>query len=235
MNRKHFWTKEQLSELYEKQRLNIRNISVELNSNFCAVQYWLHKYNIKLRPTNLGPKRRIGRPRKVIAYRNIIFCCQDCGTKISYSSALRGNGRCNSCTRKRSCLSKEARKKIAKSLKGKYPSDETRKKISNALKGKNHPNYIDGTSRSPYCREFNKKLKIQIRKRDNCNCQICGKNKNNIRKNSIHHIDYNKENCKDSNLISLCTSCHSKTNFNRDYWYAYCTYLMENNNDISVG
>jgi hypothetical protein len=33
-------------------------------------------------------------------------------------------------------------------------------------------------------------------------------------------------NCKDNNLITLCNSCHSKTNFNRDYWYSYFKYIM---------
>lgn len=35
---------------------------------------------------------------------------------------------------------------------------------------------------------------------------------------SIHHIDYNKENCSESNLITLCNQCHARTNYNRDYW-----------------
>jgi len=33
-----------------------------------------------------------------------------------------------------------------------------------------------------------------------------------------NHIDYNKKNCNPDNLITLCHSCHSKTNHNRNYW-----------------
>lgn len=31
-------------------------------------------------------------------------------------------------------------------------------------------------------------------------------------------IDYDKDNLDPNNLISLCNSCHAKTNKNRDYW-----------------
>ena len=46
------------------------------------------------------------------------------------------------------------------------------------------------------------------------------------KKQSIHHIDYDKQSCKDNNLITLCSSCNSVVNYNRDYWYAYFTYLI---------
>lgn len=42
-----------------------------------------------------------------------------------------------------------------------------------------------------------------------------------IKKLSIHHIDYNKNNTNSNNLISLCNSCHSKTNYNKKYWINY--------------
>jgi len=43
----------------------------------------------------------------------------------------------------------------------------------------------------------------------------------------IHHIDYNKEKCNEDNLITLCCQCNSDANFNKDYWFAYYQYLME--------
>jgi 5-methylcytosine-specific restriction endonuclease McrA len=59
----------------------------------------------------------------------------------------------------------------------------------------------------------------------------CGiKEEKHYRKLDIHHIDYNKKNCKKNNLVTLCQSCHSKAGVNRDYWYAYYTYLMESIN-----
>ena len=34
----------------------------------------------------------------------------------------------------------------------------------------------------------------------------------------VHHIDYDKKNNDVDNLVTLCTPCHTKTNFNRDEW-----------------
>lgn len=57
-------------------------------------------------------------------------------------------------------------------------------------------------------------LKKQIRERDFFSCQICKKKPSN----TVHHIDYEKQNCNFTNLVTLCKSCHGKTNFNRVYW-----------------
>ena len=77
-------------------------------------------------------------------------------------------------------------------------------------------------------------LKNIIKERDNFKCQNCGitEIKHEIKfkqKLHIHHIDYNKQNCKHSNLITTCQKCNSKANFNRDYWFAYYTYKIGNN------
>ncbi len=57
-------------------------------------------------------------------------------------------------------------------------------------------------------------LKTRIKKRDGHSCQICEEYKNL----SVHHIDYNKKNCEEKNLITLCRSCNVKVNFNRRKW-----------------
>ncbi|KKM18630.1 hypothetical protein LCGC14_1663750 [marine sediment metagenome] len=92
--------------------------------------------------------------------------------------------------------------------------------------GKLAANYKGGLSKFPYPLEFNDKLKEQIRKRDNYECQCC-----NITEEehlivygqvlSIHHIDYDKLNCKEENLIALCNQCNLRANYNRDYWKKY--------------
>ena len=121
-----------------------------------------------------------------------------------------------------------------------YPSkhSEVAEKISlgklgdkNPMFGKVGPlsvNWQGGKSFEVYPIEFSKKLKHCIRKRDGFTCQICKRHQSLFKtKLSIHHIDYNKKNCNESNLISLCIDCHTKTNFNRDYWYKICINLME--------
>ncbi len=120
---------------------------------------------------------------------------------------------------------KEARRKISEAHKGKKRkpfTDEHRKNLSKNhanICGENHPNWLDGKSFEPYGLEFNNQLKRKILERDNNICQECGKKTK--RKLDVHHIDYNKRNNKENNLISLCKSCHSKTNFKRRDWTKY--------------
>ncbi|GAG76737.1 unnamed protein product, partial [marine sediment metagenome] len=88
--------------------------------------------------------------------------------------------------------------------------------------GKLNPNWNNGSSFEPYGLEFNNQLKEQIRKRDNYRCQECNFPQHKLkRKLTIHHIDFNKQNNDPLNLISLCLSCHTKTNYNRDKWIKY--------------
>lgn len=84
---------------------------------------------------------------------------------------------------------------------------------------RNHPNWIDGKSFEPYTSAFTKQLKLRIRTLDKFTCQLCGVlEKDYFQKLSINHIDYDKNNCEESNLNSLCRSCNAKVNFNRPYW-----------------
>jgi len=188
------------------------------------------KYYKKYYKSELGKKILKKAQNKFI--NKITFCCKDCGTRISLITALYGQGRCKKCSR-----TLELRKIISNAQTGIKESKETCLKISNATKGKKNPRYINGLSLSPYNIEFSRELKQKIRERDNFTCQICGLNeKQHLKKYKCvlinHHIDYNKQNCKEDNLLSLCIPCHSKTNgtkeFDRDYWYAYCKYLIEN-------
>lgn len=86
-----------------------------------------------------------------------------------------------------------------------------------------NPNWRGGKSFEPYTSDFTEKLKEEIRNRDQRRCKICGKEekeeiKDRSKKLQIHHIDYEKSNCKKENLISLCSVCHGYTNFKREEW-----------------
>ncbi len=94
------------------------------------------------------------------------------------------------------------------------------------LAGEKNPNWRGWISFEPYGIEFNKELKGFIRKRDNDQCQKCGA-KENGRAHDCHHIDYDKKNNKDWNLITLCSSCHAKTNSNRQYWQNHFMFSMQ--------
>jgi DNA-directed RNA polymerase subunit RPC12/RpoP len=94
------------------------------------------------------------------------------------------------------------------------------------LFGENYKANIEGFRKYPI--GWNKTFKEQIRYRDGYRCQICGvPEAEESQKLSVHHIDYNKMNIKENNLISLCNSCHCKTNGNREEWIKYFSNMEE--------
>lgn len=83
--------------------------------------------------------------------------------------------------------------------------------------GEKSPVWLGGVSFEPYPSEFNNKLKRKIKVRDGYQCQLCGTKE----KLAVHHIDYDKQNNKINNLITLCLSCNVKVNKNREHWTDY--------------
>ena len=148
----------------------------------------------------------------------------------------------------------DAKKDIAKpSQKGRKHTEESRAKMSAAHKGKSATWNIGlkrteeakakmrskralqvgpkcsawkgGISFEPYNTDWTKTLKRIIRERDHYTCQLCSALQEETT-HPVHHIDYEKNNCDTKNLITLCVSCHSKTNSNRIYWQAKLTTIM---------
>ena len=94
--------------------------------------------------------------------------------------------------------------------------------LSECRKGSKNASWTGGKYVKPYNYRFNKNLKNSIRLRDNYTCQECGYTEEQLGyRLRIHHIDYNKDNNDENNLISLCMSCHTKTNWNREDWIKY--------------
>lgn len=90
-------------------------------------------------------------------------------------------------------------------------------------RGINNPNYINGNER--YNLEFTL-IRPFILKRDNYTCQNCNMTQEEHyiiygRDIEVHHIDYDKKNCKENNLITLCKQCNIRANYNREYWKDY--------------
>lgn len=61
---------------------------------------------------------------------------------------------------------------------------------------------------------FNNTLKKRIKERDNNTCQLCKRFSYSLH---IHHIDSNKGNNNENNLVSLCPQCHGKT-LTKNWW-----------------
>lgn len=113
--------------------------------------------------------------------------------------------------------SDEHRRNLAKAQTGKRYSKESKDKMSFAKKGEKSSLWRGGVTNNPYSVDWTRTLKRSIRERDKYVCQLCGKEPSI----SVHHIDYDKQNCNPNNLVTLCQHCHSKTNHNREYWSNY--------------
>lgn len=100
-------------------------------------------------------------------------------------------------------------------------------------KGKNNPNWRGGSSFEPYCEKFNRNFKERVREFWDRKCVICGKTESdNKQKLSVHHVSYNKSSCCDDStpkFVVLCQSCHTKTNFNRNYWENMLSEIINTN------
>lgn len=88
--------------------------------------------------------------------------------------------------------------------------------------GPQAPGWKGGVSSWPYCPRFTKALKEEIRDKFNRRCFLSGTEENG-RKLSVHHCDYLKsQGCQGQrwSLLPLEQRWHTKTNFNRWYWFA---------------
>jgi len=107
-------------------------------------------------------------------------------------------------------------KRISKTLVQKYSDIEERIKLSCSQQGILRENWTHFVSCDPYCQDWIFEIKEMIKERDDYQCQNpdCRENTDRL---AVHHIDYNKMNCKPENLITLCTSCNSRANANREF------------------
>lgn len=121
-------------------------------------------------------------------------------------------------------MSEKTKEKLRKINKGKILTFEHIQKIKKSNKGKHSGEksnfWKGGIAYLPYSIDWTETLRTSIRERDKFVCQICNKKQGN-RLHSVHHIDYDKKNCNPNNLITLCISCHMKTNTNREKWFNY--------------
>ncbi len=93
-----------------------------------------------------------------------------------------------------------------------------------AMEGINNPNWRGGSARAPYPNSFSQKKKEEIILLHNNRCVMCGIDRATALSLghgcglAIHHIDYNKQNSENKNLIPLCNICHGKVHYNRNKW-----------------
>lgn len=82
--------------------------------------------------------------------------------------------------------------------------------------GSRNPNWNGGTRSEHYPADFYA-IRESILSRDGHQCAVpmCETSDTRV---SVHHIDFNKQNCVPENLIAACPSCNARANFDRELW-----------------
>lgn len=97
-------------------------------------------------------------------------------------------------------------------FKGKQHTEETIRKLREAnlgrFRGEKGPNWQGGISSLPYGVDWTVWLRLEIKNRDGNGCKIC----QSTTKLDVHHIDFDKQNNRPENLITLCKRDHGKAN-----------------------
>lgn len=190
---------------YQRETKSVLQIEYELGVSNSLVRYWLHYFNIKpkgeRRPLPEETKRKISNSLK--------------GNKLSEETKMKISE-----ANKGRIFSEKHKRKMSEANRGKILSEEHKRKISESLKGKphrrkypcgeEHPNWNGGSSLEQYPIMFRRIMKEYIRKRDNYQCLVCEISENG-RRHEVHHIDYNKKNNSEYDLITLCKNCHMPT------------------------
>lgn len=97
------------------------------------------------------------------------------------------------------------------------------------------PAWAGGTSKLPYGFDFSPELKLIIRQRDDFQCQECGILEIELdEKLPIHHINYDKMDNNENNLITLCRKCNAKANYDRDYWEEHFTKMLSHKLEVAI-
>lgn len=79
--------------------------------------------------------------------------------------------------------------------------------------------WAGGKWENPYVKGWNNKLREKIRIREGYKCFLCGvPQRECMGKLIVHHINYDKSNNSERNLVALCRRCHGKTNHDRETW-----------------
>ena len=170
-----------------------------------------------------------------LAGRNrVIRTCQTCGKEFEVTPSQTRRGRGKFCSRECAIEGKrgdkcsrwngntvvvacpvcgrsfESRRDKIEQGKGIYCS---RQCASFAHRGPGNPMWNGGSSFEPYPPTFNEQFRQAIRERDHHICAIC-----RLFGKMVHHINYVKDDTTPENCVTLCNSCHSVTNGNREYW-----------------
>jgi len=187
-----------MSNKTKEERLIINNkISISLNKRLSEFGFWNIKNCVHTTKNKIIPENKWF-IRGIHSSNEIISCeCNDC--KNTFQS-------------RRANFAKQEQK---------HPGFIYCEKCK--LNGKRNPGYIDGrkyNNDDSYTALFyNNDYRIKIIENQNNICPICSDELDFSA--HLHHIDYNKKNDNQDNLIFLHPSCHMKTNYDREFWLVF--------------
>ena len=207
-------TKEQLEEFYIRRGMTTRQCAEVFGlPTHGAIQWALKKFQILRRPSKFqkGNRKPGDRPpEKHGSWKGgkQVVQCDACEKELfRFPSLIHEKNFCN-----HSCYGRWR----SENFKG-----ESNPNFGNiAMFGPANPNWKGGITLEEYCDAWkDRDFKQGIKERDNHECQNpdCRKNSSGL---TVHHIDYEKGNCHPRNLITLCTGCNARANFNREFWEA---------------
>jgi hypothetical protein len=87
---------------------------------------------------------------------------------------------------------------------------ETRSTVKPNMRGPKHFRWKGGGRATPYAPGFTLALKMRVRKRDGHRCRHCGIRPARHSGLVVHHLDGKKHDHSMSNLVTLCSPCHSQ-------------------------
>jgi len=158
-------------------------------------------------------------------FKNGNYCCSkessECQIIAKKNPGTKGRKQTEESNKKRSkSWTEERKERKSKELEERWEDLEYRSKMTEQSTLSNNGMWKGGLSYESYPLIFNENLKKEIRERDNYSCQnpTCYKSSKKL---MVHHIDYDKDNCSNLNLITICNSCNSRANGNREYWKTF--------------
>jgi len=154
------------------------------------------------------------------------FCSKGCQSKYKKANIHKTRDSCN-CQQCGSVF-------FAKRIKGYIPvfctTECSSRFHARQMSGEGNPRYIHGLAEKGYV-DFPESLKAEIRERDGNQCKICGVQRESYDKEfDVHHIDYDKKNGSEENLITVCRFCHGKfhgSKKQREIWKKRLSKLLE--------
>jgi len=231
----------EIIRMYIHEKISTYKIGKIMNVSSTTIKNRLKSNDIKIRSSIDGVKLTIGTKRRKYTEQQRINRSNQVKDSYIKNPELRETRRKqfkkNWSEMEKRGIKQEFVKRQIERLKDGYKSG----KIKSWIKNKTHledsriahgnrvHTFNNWSSFEPYGLDFNKKFKKEIKERDGC-CMLCNINLEDLhllkRKIHIHHLDYNKLNSFPQNCICLCSSCHGKTQINRNHWTKFFQSLL---------